>query len=164
MSDLRLSRDYAHPPAKVWRALTERELLSQWLMETDFEPRVGHRFTLRTDPAPGFDGVVHGEVLEIDEPRRIAFSWRGGPIDTRVVWELEPIATGTRLHVRQSGFRGLRGNLVRLMLGRGSATLYGRRLPQLLNTLDSAGDDALDARSACPESGCLAALFPRTKR
>lgn len=29
----------------------------------DFEPRIGHRFQFRTEPAPGFDGVVNCEVL-----------------------------------------------------------------------------------------------------
>ena len=43
-------------PAKVWRALTEPELLADWLMPNDIKPLVGHDFTFRTDPAPGFDG------------------------------------------------------------------------------------------------------------
>ena len=56
--DVHLVRDYPYPPAAVWEALTARALLAQWMMENDFEPRVGHRFTMKTDPAPGFDGIV----------------------------------------------------------------------------------------------------------
>ena len=29
-----------------------------WLMDNDFEPVVGHRFTFRTEPTRGFDGIV----------------------------------------------------------------------------------------------------------
>ena len=139
MSALRLTREYPHPIDKVWRALTERELLSKWLMPTDFEPVLGHRFTFRTDPAPGFDGVVRCEVLAIDPPRRLEFSWRGGPIDTVVVWELEETPTGTRLSVSQSGFRGLKGWLIRRMLAGGSKTMYGRWLPAVLDAMDRPG-------------------------
>ncbi|GJM23308.1 MAG: hypothetical protein DHS20C15_32230 [Planctomycetota bacterium] len=167
MSDLRLTRDYPHPPEKVWRALTDCELLSRWLMETDFEPVVGHRFTLRTDPAPGFDGIVRGEVRAVDEPRRIEFSWVGGPIDTVVTWELEAIPGGTRLVVTQRGFAGVKGWLVRAMLGRGSATLYGRHLSALLDAMDADGRAPdFDTKVACPEAGLFArfaALFSSRK-
>ncbi|MFU8853255.1 SRPBCC family protein [Micromonospora sp. SL1-18] len=40
----------AHPPAKVWRALTDSDLLARWLMPNDFGPVPGHRFTFHTAP------------------------------------------------------------------------------------------------------------------
>ncbi|MBM0229124.1 SRPBCC domain-containing protein [Micromonospora sp. ATA51] len=82
----------AHPPAKVWRALTDSDLLARWLMPNDFRPLPGHRFTFHTQPRPGqgFDGVVHCEVLEIDPPRRLRWAWRGGRLDTVVTWTLAP--------------------------------------------------------------------------
>ena len=54
---IRTDSFFPHPPEKVWRALTDPQLLAAWLMPNDFEPRVGHRFTFRTDPVPahGFD-------------------------------------------------------------------------------------------------------------
>ncbi len=119
---------FAHPPAKVWRALTEREALAAWFMENDFEPRVDHEFTFRTDPAPGFDGVIRCRVLEIEPERRLRFSWRGGPVDTVVTWTLEPDGDETRLRVEQTGFAGIRAHLVRLMLRGGSKSLFGKRL------------------------------------
>ncbi|MFE9690773.1 SRPBCC domain-containing protein [Micromonospora sp. NPDC005806] len=78
----------AHPPAKVWRALTDSDLLARWLMPNDFRPLPGHRFTFRTTPRPGqgFDGIVHCEVLELDEPHRLRWAWRGGRLDTVVTW------------------------------------------------------------------------------
>jgi uncharacterized protein YndB with AHSA1/START domain len=94
------------PREDVWRALTDSAALGQWLMPNDFAPRVGHRFTFKTEPNPqaGFDGIVHCEVLECDAPSRLAYSWAGGGIDTRVSYRLEPDGDGTRLVFEQSGF------------------------------------------------------------
>ncbi len=135
---VRVDRVYPHAPQKVWRALTESELLGQWLMENDFAPVVGHQFTFRTDPGPGFDGVVHCEVMEIEPPHRMKWSWRGGPLDTEVEFELQEVAGGTRLRVTHTGFRGVKSRLVQWILAIGSRTLYGKRLPQLLDSLDEA--------------------------
>jgi uncharacterized protein YndB with AHSA1/START domain len=55
--DVILERVYPHPPQAVWKALTDPKALSVWLMENDFQPRVGHRFRFRTKPRPGFDGA-----------------------------------------------------------------------------------------------------------
>jgi uncharacterized protein YndB with AHSA1/START domain len=90
----------------VWRALTDRAALAEWLMPNDFEPRVGHRFTFQTQPNPaaGFDGVVRCEVLECAPPSRLAYSWAGGSVDTRVTFRIEPDGEGTRVFFEQSGF------------------------------------------------------------
>lgn len=100
--------DLPHAPAKVWRALTEPKLLAAWLMENDMRPIVGHKFTFKAQPMPGWDGVVRCEVLEVDEPKRLRYSWRGGSeenrIDTVVTWTLTPTASGTRLALEHAGF------------------------------------------------------------
>jgi uncharacterized protein YndB with AHSA1/START domain len=82
--DLHFEVTYPHPPEKVWRALTDPQAIAQWLMENNFEARLGHKFQFRTKPAPGFDGVVNCEVLEMDPPRRLAYSWSGGNLNTIV--------------------------------------------------------------------------------
>ena len=106
---IHVEHDLPHPPEKVWRALTEPKLLAAWLMENDMRPVVGHRFTFKAQPMPGWDGTVHCEVLEADAPRRLRYSWRGGSealhIDTVVAWTLAPNASGgTRLLLEHSGF------------------------------------------------------------
>lgn len=96
-----------HPPESVWRALTDSAAIAQWLMPNDFEPRLGHRFTFRTDPMPGlnFDGICHGEVTALDPPRLLAYTWIGGPLAyTLVTYRLEPEGDGTRLRFEHSGF------------------------------------------------------------
>ena len=139
MTTLRLERVYPHDVHKLWRALTERELISRWLMPTDFEPKLGHRFNFHTDPGLGFDGVVHCEVTEIEPPRRLAYTWRGGPIDTLMTFTLEVVSTdppATRLVIEQSGFRGLKAWLVSRILKHGNRKIFDERLPRLLDQLE----------------------------
>jgi len=76
--DLRFEIVYPHPPERVWRALTDPRALADWLIDNDSEPRAGHRFQFRTRPAPGFDGVVRCEVVEVEAPYRLAYTWLGG--------------------------------------------------------------------------------------
>lgn len=97
---------FSKPPARVWAAIAQRESLARWLMENDFEPRVGHEFTFRSEPVPPYwDGVVHCKVTELDPPNRLTYTWRGGPgLETQVTYVLEPIGEGTRLHFIHSGF------------------------------------------------------------
>ena len=33
-----IERTLAHPPEKIWRALTQPHLIGEWLMQTDFQP------------------------------------------------------------------------------------------------------------------------------
>ena len=169
MTTLHNSRVYPHPPEKLWRALTDSELLAKWFMQNDFEARVGHRFTFRTDPAPGFDGVVRCEVLALEPLRKLEFSWAGGPIDTVVSWELEPVDGGTRLTVTQRGFQGARGFLVSRILKGGNKKIYGQWLPALLDAMDGQGqakEFAPMSEPHCEESGLrnwLSGLFSWSK-
>jgi len=106
--------DFCHPPEKVWRALTETDLIASWLMPNDFRAEVGHRFTFRTRPTPGFDGIVYCEVLAVEPNRRLSYSWRAGSpdgrgygaeLDTVVTWILTPSpGGGTRLRLDHDGF------------------------------------------------------------
>ena len=103
---IRVNYDLSAPPEKVWRALTEPELLEQWLFPNDIDPTVGQSFAFRTTPAPGFDGVIKCEVKEVERPHRLVYSWQSGPADTLVTWTLEPTDTGyTRLSLVHEGFR-----------------------------------------------------------
>jgi uncharacterized protein YndB with AHSA1/START domain len=125
---------YPHPVDRVWAALTSSEALAAWLMPNDFRPVIGHRFTFRTSPAPGFDGIVRCEVLELDPPKRMVWSWAGGNIDTTVTFTLEETAGAqTRLRMHQVGFHGLGAQLTRRILAGGYPRILGERLPAYLD-------------------------------
>ena len=98
--------DLHHSPEKVWRALTDPVLLTEWLLpviELKLEPGAG--FTFKTQPQPGWDGIVNCRFLEIEAHRKLSYTWVVGDIDTVVTFTLTPTASGTRLSLVQSGFR-----------------------------------------------------------
>ena len=49
---------YSHPPERVWLLLTNRRALAAWLMENDFEPRVGCKFSFYSQSLPGIDTSI----------------------------------------------------------------------------------------------------------
>lgn len=128
MRDIHLQRVMHAPRDVVWAALTDRNALSEWLMPNDFEPILGHRFTFRTKPAPGFDGIVHSEVLKLDPPHQLVLAWKGGSLNTTLHFLLEEHAQGTLLTLRHSGFHGLSNVLPRVVLGIGWKSLLDKKL------------------------------------
>jgi uncharacterized protein YndB with AHSA1/START domain len=98
--------DLRHPPEKVWRALTEPALLAQWLLPViDLELVPGQEFTYKTQPYPGWDGIVNCRMLEVDAPRRISYTWTVPFLETVVTFTLLPTDTGTMLKLVQTGFK-----------------------------------------------------------
>jgi uncharacterized protein YndB with AHSA1/START domain len=98
--------ELSHPPEKVWRALTEPELLSEWLLpvvDARFEP--GASFHFMAPPQPGWDGIVSCRVVEVETYRKLSYSWVVGDLDTVVTFTLYPTESGTRLTLVQSGFK-----------------------------------------------------------
>lgn len=130
---LRFERVYPHPIEAVWDALTDPAALAEWLMENNFAPYVGHRFQFRTKASWGFDGVVNCEVLAVEKPRRLVYTWQGGPMrrPTTITWLLEPTAdgAGTRLHLHHDGFEGAVGVALSVLLGSGWGGILRERLP-----------------------------------
>jgi uncharacterized protein YndB with AHSA1/START domain len=145
--DIRLEAFYPYPPERVWRAITDGPAMTKWLMPNDFEPRIGHKFEFHTKPAPGFDGIVHCEVLAMEEPKVLSYSWKGGPIDTVVKFSLEPAPNGTKLFFEQAGFGGLKAIMVSYMLGSGWKKMFRSSLPKVIENIDSLDDIAKDLNS-----------------
>ena len=97
--------DLHHSPEKVWRALTDPELLTQWLLPAiglELEP--GAEFMFKTQPYPGWDGTVHCRFVEIEPQRKLSYTWTVPFLDTVVTFTLTPSPLGTRLSLVQSGF------------------------------------------------------------
>ncbi len=123
-----------HPPGRVWRALTDPVLLSQWLLPvTGFALVPGAAFSFRTDPQPGWDGVVHCRMLEADPPRRLQYSWGVPSLETVVTFTLVATASGTRLLLVQSGFK--EGQKREFGGARYGWKMMGDRLAQVLTTI-----------------------------
>lgn len=108
---IRVDEFLPHPPEKVWRALTEPDLIARWLMPNDFKLEIGHRFTFQAFPMPaaGFGGTGHSEVLEFEPEKMLRIAWRAAPsdlsaLDSTVTFTLEPEGTGTRLFLVHDGF------------------------------------------------------------
>ena len=98
--------DLHHAPEKVWRTLTEPELLAQWLLPViDLKLERGATFTFKTQPVGGWDGIVHCRVAEIEAHRKLSYDWGVGDMATVVTFTLTPTASGTRLNIVHSGFR-----------------------------------------------------------
>lgn len=102
-------RQLPHPPEKVWRALTDASLVAQWLLPNDFRAEVGHQFTLRGTPVPGWAGLTRCEVLTVEPPHRLVYRWGDGSesvsgLITLVTWTLTARDGGTLLRVEHAGF------------------------------------------------------------
>ena len=95
-----VEREIAHPPEKIWRALTQPHLIEEWLMKNDFQPKVDHRFNLRGDW-----GAVDCRVMVVEPNRTLSYTWAAMGLESVVTWTLTPTRTGTHLRMEQVGFR-----------------------------------------------------------
>lgn len=127
---LRLEVVYPNRPEAVWRALTNSGELAGWLMENDFAPRIGHTFHFRSKSVFGFERIIPCEVVEVDEPRVLFYTW--GAKGSVVTFRLEPIAGGTRLCLEHRGFGGVRGLALAWVLSHGWEHKIDQRLPTVL--------------------------------
>ncbi|ODT06852.1 MAG: polyketide cyclase [Mesorhizobium sp. SCN 65-20] len=94
-----VERDFPYPPEKLWRALTQPHLIAEWLMNNDFNPVTGRRFTLSADW-----GQVDCEVETVEENRALSYRWDTKDLRSVVTWTLAPTASGTSLRMEQRGF------------------------------------------------------------
>jgi uncharacterized protein YndB with AHSA1/START domain len=117
-----VEREFAFPPEKLWRALTQPHLIEEWLMKNDFKPAVGHHFNLRGD----WGGVLDCEVLAIEPNKTLSYTWNHPHEDPAynltsvVTFVLTPTSSGTRLRVEQAGFRADQPKAVPSLAGRKS--------------------------------------------
>ncbi|GGM69994.1 SRPBCC domain-containing protein [Dactylosporangium sucinum] len=118
----------AHPPAVVWRALTDPVMHAKWWAPGDVRPVVGHRFTLDM----GRFGHQPCEVLEVEPERLFRYTFAEGSLDTTLTWRLEPEGTGTRLFLEHAGFDP------DSPLGRQALEGMGNGWPAILSNMTSA--------------------------
>jgi uncharacterized protein YndB with AHSA1/START domain len=111
---LTLSLDFQYTTTieKLWSALTVSSKLAKWVanihtgqpMENDFNPVVGHRFQFRTQPNEYWDGIIEGEVLTVDAPNRVSYTWASGGEKHTITWTLQDLGDGkVNLHLEHTG-------------------------------------------------------------
>ncbi|HEY7353892.1 MAG TPA: SRPBCC domain-containing protein [Terriglobales bacterium] len=106
----------AAPRERIFQAITDPRQAPRWWGRKDeyhfdeftMDVRVGGKWSTTGKSAKAGDLKVHGEFLEIDPPRRLAYSWISSwlPVFTKVLWELESEAKGTLVKLTHSGFAG----------------------------------------------------------
>ena len=99
---LRVERRLDESPAKVWRALTTRDLLKRWFpcdVQGEWTVGAALRFEFPEGEAEGLsEEELRGEVLTVDEPRLLEFRW-----GTEVLrYELMPDGDGCRFRLSHS--------------------------------------------------------------
>lgn len=147
MTEIRIVRDYPHTPAKVWRAVTDPDLVPLWTATgqggrpVGFSIVVGTRFQLVAKPRYGWRGVVDCEVLQADEPSVLRYSWVGDENGepTYVTYRIEPHAGGTRFTFEHTGFTGLGGFFMAKLLASVRKKMLTVGLAAVLNDLDDNG-------------------------
>ncbi len=151
MAQIRIVQDYPHPPSMVWRAVTDPKLVARWTVTgqggrpVGFTPIVGTKFQLVAKPVPGWRGTVYCEVLEVDEPRLLRYSWRGeeSAKPTTVTYWIEPRADGTRFTFEHTGFTGVGGFFMAKLLGAVRRKMLSAGLPAVLDDLAKGAPDAI---------------------
>jgi len=132
--------EIAHPPAKVWAALTTADGLSSWFgneATIDLRPGGSARMTFSSGH------TAKMRVERVEEPTVFGFTWHifGLPDDdprrTYVEFTLEPTSAGTRLTVVETGFAQLAEDAHREAYD-GNAGGWTSELGELVDYLDAA--------------------------
>lgn len=130
--------EIAAPPERVFQALTTRDQALQWgttdafqVMAWEMDARPGGKWTFTSiEKGTQKEFEHHGEVLEVDVPRVLAYTWFANwhedPLHRTVVrWELAPTSKGTHVKITHSGLAQLPS----------AATGYSQGWPGLLQDL-----------------------------
>jgi uncharacterized protein YndB with AHSA1/START domain len=112
---IQFSIQIAAPLEQVWAKLASLEGMNQWFSKNlIFEFRLGGRFQMEVSIPGDGDFTFSGEVVTLDPPRELAFTWREQekgkspwPVSTLVSFTLQPTTSGTQVTLTHSGFEQL---------------------------------------------------------
>ena len=131
--------EIAHPPAKVWAALTTAEGLGTWFgNQATIDLRPGGSASMRWDHGHTADMRVE----RVEEPTVFGFTWHiyvlpeDDPRRTYVEFTLEETGAGTRLTMVESGFAQLSEEAYREAY-EGNAGGWVSELGELVDYLDA---------------------------
>lgn len=133
LDTIAVTRQFPHPPVRVWQALTDRDSVARWFMPTDdFRAELGHTFRFQMPPQRGWDGQTFCTMVEVVPHTRLAYRYRGNAtgekplhcagldsdaldrtlqgvkfqLDTVLRFTLTPHDGGTRLQLEHGPYRG----------------------------------------------------------
>ena len=134
-ADVSLDFQFTSSIDQVWKALTDSETLAKWIWDNDFKPVVGHKFQFRAEPSEWWDGIVDSEVLVVEEPHKLSYTWASFGETTTVTWTLKEGSDGTiHLHFEQTGFSEETKSQPGAIEGaKHSWTEFGKKLEKVLN-------------------------------
>jgi uncharacterized protein YndB with AHSA1/START domain len=106
-TDIIIRRDFAHPPAKVWRALTEPELIRHWMAIDGFpmtqckiDARAGGSFHYEWAGPDGSSFFFSGPIMTVDAPHHMTHveHFNGdAAMAARITTDLVANGVGTRM-------------------------------------------------------------------
>ncbi len=105
------------PISRVWKALATSDGLASWLMPNNFQPVLGTHFTFRAEPQGNWNGIIECRVTEVDELRKLAFTWCEMPElpPTLVTFELRDLGGRTEVTLIHTGREQLPEDYVSLL-------------------------------------------------
>jgi uncharacterized protein YndB with AHSA1/START domain len=133
--------ELAHPPAKVWAAITTAEGLGTWFGDKGATIDLRQGGAAQVTWASGDRADIR--IERVEEPRVFGFTWHimGLPADdlrrTYVEFTLEPVGAGTRLTVVESGFAQLPEDAHRIAY-EGNTGGWASELGELVDYLNAA--------------------------
>jgi uncharacterized protein YndB with AHSA1/START domain len=106
-TDIICRRDFSHPPAKVWRALTEPALIRQWMAvdghpmtRCEIDPRPDGSFHYEWAGPDGASFFFSGPILAVTAPTHMTHveHFNGDPsMAARITTDLVEHGSGTRM-------------------------------------------------------------------
>lgn len=107
-----VERTYNASIDKTWSALTSVDEMRNWYFQLeDFKPKAGFKFDFLGGPEDGKQYLHLCEVTEVEESKKITYSWRydNYPGNSLVIWELFAKGDQTLLRLTHSGLETFAG-------------------------------------------------------
>ena len=134
LPDVRKTTIFNAPIEKVWQAVSTSEGIAKWFMPNNFEPTVGHEFTIYSsfEQSPC-------KVLTVDPPNELSFAW--GEFGWQVTFELKEVDGKTEFTLIHSGWgapdvvvgqAGATFTVVRDRMNNGWDSIVGERLRKVV--------------------------------
>jgi len=127
------------PADTVWAYLTDKDKLGQWFHPAREDLQLNEEYELYDqNDAERADRICWGNVLEMDRPHRLVYTFTVKPLNgalTTVTWTIEPASGGTRL----------------TLVHEGVAEAAGEAALGLLRALDKGWDEHFGRLRSCCE-------------